>query len=230
MVGRQFVDHVAGDGEIAALDLFRDEAGEVERADFVRMRLVDKARLRPLGSERLINLAALGVEVNEHHLLLFGDAAHRVRIVAKRVGELAGLVERQAVHRRDEYRRRAALAGGGNELLEQPRVVFKRPVVRPFLLHVVVTELDEQVVAFAERGEHLFQPSLAEERAERLARLGMIRNDDAVRLEKPRQHLTPTGPGLVRLVGHRRIAGKVECDDSLRRLDVDAADRRVRDR
>ena len=73
-----------------------------------------------------------------------GDLAHRVGIGAEGVGDVAGVVEGAAIHAGDEDGGGAFGAGLGDVVGEELLVFVEGDCAG---LHVVMSELDEEVVA-----------------------------------------------------------------------------------
>ena len=163
---------------------------------------------------------AHGVEVDEGDLLLGGDFAHGVGVAAEGVGDVAGVVEGAAVHGGDEDGCCAFGAGLGDVVDEEFLVVVERDGAG---LHVVVGELNEEVVAGLDGGHDLGEALFGDEALGGLAGFGVVGDDDAGE-EEAREHLAPGGPGLVVLVDYGGVAGEV--DDGLvgDGFDVDGAD------
>ena len=163
---------------------------------------------------------AHGVEVDESDLLCGCDLADGVGVGTEGVGDFSVGVEGAAVHGSDEDGSCAFGAGLGDVVDEEFFVVFKRNGVG---LHVVVGELDEEVVAGLHGGHDLCEAFFADEGAGGFAGFGVVGDDDA-REEEARKHLAPCGPGLVVLIDDGGVSGEV--DDGLAGdgLDVDGAD------
>ena len=99
----------------------------------------------------------------------------------------------------------------GDELLEVALERRECADTITFFPHVIVAELDVEVIARLDLSEDLVQPLCARKERSELAGLRVIRHRDAA-LEEPRQHLPPRGPRLVVLVCHRRVAGEEDGD------------------
>ncbi len=89
-------------------------------------------------------------------------------------------------------------------------------------LHVVMAELDEQVIAFFHGAQDLLQALGGEGTPQGLAGLRMV-GDRHARLEEPRQHLPPAVPRLARLVALGGIAQDVDRDGILGPRDFQGA-------
>jgi len=163
---------------------------------------------------------AHGVEIDECDFLFCGDFADGVGVGTEGVGDFAGVVEGAAVHGGDENGRCAFSAGLGDEVDEEFFVFVERDGAG---LHVVVSELHEEIVARLHGGHDLCEATLADKTFRGLAGLCVVGDDDAGKKEAGK-HLSPGGPGFVVLVDDGGVAGQV--DDGLIRngFDVDGAD------
>ena len=103
---------------------------------------------------------AHGVEVDEGDFFLRSNFAHGVGIGTEGVGDFAGVVEGAAVHRSDEDRSCAFGAGLGDEIDEEFFVVVERDGAG---FHVVVGELNEEVVAGLHGGHDFGEAMFADE-------------------------------------------------------------------
>ncbi len=90
-------------------------------------------------------------------------------------------------------------------------------------LHVVMGELNEEIVAGFDGGHDLEEALFGDEAFGGLAGFGVVGDNDAGE-EEVREHLAPGGPGFVVLVDDGGVAGEI--DDGLvgYGLDVDRAD------
>src|SRR5690606_29250169 len=79
-----------------------------------------------------------------------------------------------------------------------------------FVLHVVMTKLDEDVVPRTDRLKNLAYSACSQRSFQRLPRLRVVCDCDTW-LKKSSEHLPPAVPGFVRLIGHRRIAQQKDC-------------------
>ena len=82
-----------------------------------------------------------------------------------------------------------------------------------------MAELHEHIVAGLHDRQNLPQAAGPDETVSPLAALGIIRYRDG-RVEEPREHLTPAGPGLVVLIHHRRVSAKEYGGHAGSRLDA----------
>ncbi len=149
---------------------------------------------------------AHGVEVDEGDLLFGGYFANCVGVGAEGVGDVAGVVEGAAVHGGDEDGRGSLGAGLGDVVGEEFLVVVEGDGAG---FHVVVGELDEEVVAGLHGGHDLGETVFADEGAGGFAGFGVVGDDDAGE-EEAGEHLSPGGPGFVVLVDDGGVAGEVE--------------------
>ena len=147
-----------------------------------------------------------GVEVDEGDVLLGGDLADGLGVVAEGVGDVAGGVEGVAVHGGDEDGCRARCAGFGDVLGEEAFVLVERDCAG-FL--VVVVELHEEVVAGLDEGEDLGEALLSDEGFDCFAGLGVVGYDYAGD-EEAREHLAPGGPGFDVLIDYGGVTGEVD--------------------
>ena len=184
------------------------------------------------GAEGLEEGPGHGVEVDEGHVLLGGDLADGLGVVAEGVGDVAGGVEGIAVHGGDEDGRGSGGAGPGDVLGEEALVLGygdDRLVGLRVVLLVVVVELHEEVVAGLDEGEDLGEALLGDEGFDGLAGLGVVGDDDAGG-EEAGKHLAPGGPGFDVLIDYGGVTGEVDgglvrgCSGSIEGLDGDGAD------
>ncbi|MCE2684964.1 MAG: hypothetical protein LW857_07380, partial [Verrucomicrobiae bacterium] len=125
---------------------------------------------------------------------------------------------------RGQQDRLAALRLDGIDVITQTfRVGRESPDPLALLFLVVVSELDEHEVILTQLREDLVESMLGLERTQGATGLRVVGDHRAFAHEE-RERLAPTDVGLVRLVGHRRIARK-EDTDRRRRGGVDRHDR-----
>ena len=224
------------EGEIGFADAVDDAAGELVGAVTVEVGVVaDGGGLAGEGVGGVVHEGfegafgahgfeegfAHGVEVDE------GDFLLRRRLRAWRRGsrprELVMWPASSKVRRfmaGDEDGRCAFGAGLGDVVGEEFLVFVEGDGAG---LHVVVGELDEEVVAGLHGGHDFGEAMFADEAFGGLAGFGVVGDDDAGE-EEAGKHLSPGGPGFVVLVDDGGVAGEV--DDGLvgNGLDVDGAD------
>src|SRR6266545_1419970 len=138
------------------------------------------------------------MQIDQRDVHFPGDAADRFGIVTVRIDDASRRVERATVHRREQYRNCLAVTRSENELPQRSGKGRERANAFALLFHVIVAELDEQIIAGLDLAKDLLQPLLRHEAAQRLTGMRMICYRQA-RLEEAWQHLPPPGPRLLRL-------------------------------
>ena len=159
------------------------------------------------------------VEVNKSYFLLGGDFAYCVGVGAEGVGDFAVVVKGAAVHWSDEDGSCAFSAGLDDEVDEKFFVLIDGDGSG---LHVIVSELHEEIVAGFHGGHDFCEALLSDKTFCGLAGFCMIGDDDAGEKET-REHLAPGGPGFVVLVDDGGIAGEVDYRFVVEGFDVDGA-------
>ncbi|NLS28391.1 hypothetical protein S2M10_34010 [Sphingomonas sp. S2M10] len=205
-------------------------AREQPGAFVVVMRLVAAAvveQLRCFGRAiGFIERDGRGLEVDQRHLFVARDLAHRLGIVGQRAADAAG-IEVAPFGRGDQHRRAAAPPHLG-DIGVQPGGVGDDRVrigLRPFRFLIVMSELDQHPIASLYLRQELVEAKLGDEGLQRLARFCMIGHGD-VRLEQRRQHLAPAGGGFGALIRDGGIAREKDGGDR-HRLDRDSLDVRI---
>lgn len=166
-------------------------------------REVQEVVLGPFRSELGPPLQAETREVDQRHVLTFGELPHGVGVLAVRRADRARVVEPSALHRRHEDRVCALLPCSVDvevEVLLVGRVRGGAPVVG---LRVVVAEGDEKVVTGLDLLEEVVEQTGLDEALGAGTRPGVVGHLDVLRKELA-ERLAPTGPGcLVSRVGRR---------------------------
>ena len=173
------------------------------------VRDVSAARERQRGlfrAQSLIESHAHLRQINERNILFSGGLAHGFRKIAQRVADLRA-VEIPALHGghqhwkgtpaarfRDEYFQVFPVGGEGLHI-----------GLGPVGLHIVMAELDENVVALFHLAQDFIEAQARDEGLQRFARFRVIR-DGNFGFEEARQHLAPAGGGFARLVRYGRVA------------------------
>ncbi len=226
--GRLDVGDLGRERVVEGRDSLGDEARHLDRAVLLEVRVIDRAgrtlredaridvqehRLRGLRSDLVEVGTARGREVDEVDSLLDGELGHLRDVLGEAHVEQAGRrVERAARDGSDEDRGRAALAGALDVDAQVLLVVLRaRVAVVDALGRVVVAELHEEVIPWADAAQHLVETPLGDEVLGGAPADGVVGEGDVVG-EEPVDHLPPAGLRRVRgrVVGlHRRVARDV---------------------
>jgi hypothetical protein len=143
--------------------------------------------------ERAQPIGAGGVEIDQPDPLTHGEIAHRLRVQATGVEQLAA-IEFAARYRRDQQQPRAAVASEGHVAHQPHRKGFARLVVAAgiFEFRIVMAELDQHHIAVAQFLLDAVQPALLDETARTAAALSVIAHLPCGGIEKTLQLLAPS--------------------------------------
>src|SRR6266851_1117222 len=179
-----------------------------------------KGQLRFLRSESLIEERAHCVQIDECHLFFFRNLANRFRVIAVGVSDPA-VIKGTTLHWRNENWCAAALAGFFCKLLQVGFVCRERSDAFRFLLFIVVSKLDEEIVARLHQAQYFVQTPGAQRAFQRLSRLCVVCNGDT-RPEEACQHLSPAVIGFAWLIANGRIPQEINSRDIVDLFDLDA--------
>lgn len=233
-------DHLRRQRRIEPLPAVHHQARHRHRAAFlevgvVGLRLIRCAcfghmheeQLRRFVAERTQPVHAARVQIDQTDAFARGEVAHGQRVEAVRIEQLPS-IELAPRHRRDQDRRRAALARQRDVACQPRRERIARFVVagRVFELRVVVAELHQQHVARAQVLRDAVQPALLDEAARAAPALRVVAYRPGFRVEEGLQ-LHP--PALARrALGAVVAGGGITGDEHATRRRLGDAIRRAR--
>src|SRR5207247_6986145 len=138
------------------------------------------------------------------HVFFFSDLPHGRRVIAVRVGYLTVFIKGATLHGRDQNRNASVGSRAVDEFLQISFVSRERSDAFALFFFVVVTILNEQVIARLHHTQNLVETLCSERTAQRFTRFCVIGNRDAG-LEEARQHLSPTVVWLQWLIADGRV-------------------------
>src|SRR6266542_5048068 len=132
----------------------------------------------------------VSVAIDQSHVILRGDAAHKIGILAMRVLEMTVFIEPSAHYRSQQHRNcffGAYFCHKPNQVISI--VIRRRVAIDFFLRFIVMSELNKNVIAFVKLIDDCLPTVLRNECASTTAVLRTVVDDHLVVLEKLPQHL-----------------------------------------
>ena len=161
--------------------------------------------MRALGAQSFIKCGPHLLQIDQRHIHLPRHQSHCLRIAAEGILDPAIFAETSPTHRGAEQGGSAAPPGLRDHFTEVVRVIVER--VGRGTFHVIVSELDDQIIPRLELAPDFVEPALGERPGKRFPRFRVV-GDGHGRLKTAGDHLPPTVIGLGRLIADRGIPGQ----------------------
>src|ERR1039458_7660767 len=157
------INYKVGDGQAVLPDALHDALGNLVAAVIAVMGVfsrVGEGLVGGVGSEGFVEGRAHLLKVNQGDVLLPGNEADGVGIAAEGIADFAAGVKGAAADGGAEDGKAAAAAGFVNNLAQVGGVGLQR--VGGLAFHVVVPELDEEIIAAFHQAPNVFEAPGAE--------------------------------------------------------------------